>query len=127
MEENYKPTIRSSRVSNNEIVIMLESVSIAELMRMDELAEQLKQDLNITNLVPPIFWFSRIKATTEGRGDGTVLMTELCRICDEYSITVVDALNPYGQRGLADLIRFNQKFGFVLYGESLMIRFPKVI
>ncbi len=90
---------------------------------MDVYQEILKHEYSV-EIEPPIFFFNRIKAKTEGMGEGTLLMQELVKIFDEKGITVVNTLNPYGDMDLGALTAFYKKYGFESIVESLMIRRP---
>jgi len=74
----------------------------------------------------PLFFFNRLKAKEEGRGDGTVLMQELLIILDAGQITVVNPINAYGLRTTNELIRFFSKFDFRHIGLSVLLREPKI-
>ena len=115
----YEPTIAVENVSKMHIHISTESRACVDLDRADYLAEQ------YDGLIPPIFWFARIKAVKESQGDGTFLMKRLCEHADAQEATIINEINPYGRMDLAELQEWFQKFGFELIREGLVIRKPK--
>jgi hypothetical protein len=123
----YTPEIYSINVFERSISIMLKSRSIAELS-YDPTCKELVEDISkieAAKLKEPIFFFNRLKATKERRGDGKLLMETLVKILDEYKITVVNPINPYGSRSTEDLIRFFELSGFRHIGQGIVIREPK--
>jgi hypothetical protein len=120
--KQYFPEIAFERVNEHEITIMLKSASVAELNRADYMADY-GSDYDTLNV--PIFWFSRIKAKVEGRGDGTFLMQRVCHHADQLKATIVNAINPYGRKNLEQLIKWFERFGFEHVEENLVVRRPK--
>lgn len=116
----YTPSVLHERADEREIVVLLESRSVAELNAADFLLKE------FPDLTPPIFWFARIKATVEGIGDGTLMMQRVCHHLDSMGATAVNGINPYGKRDLQELIGFFGLFGFELGDgcEDTVIRKP---
>jgi hypothetical protein len=117
----YEPEIAIENISKTHISISLKSRAVAELDRADFLVDQ------YDGLVPPVFWFARIKSVTESQGDGTFLMKRLCRHADELGVTIVNEINPYGRMDMDELQEWFQKFGFELIRDGLVIRKPKCL
>lgn len=124
LKELLEAKLRSRSVRDDSIILYTEIGSACELSRENSLAEFLKKDFNI-KIEPPIFFFNRLKARTEGKGEGTLLMNELVKILDEKNITVVNQLNPYGKMTMENLEKFYSKYGFKKKVKGLMIREPK--
>ena len=78
----------------------------------------------------PIFWFTRLKVTTEHQGYGTKLLGWLEQICDALGWCVINQASPYGVMNLKDLTLFYQRHGFDLIykdkSSNLMYRCPKI-
>jgi hypothetical protein len=115
---SYKPVIDVENVSKTHIHISTKSRACIDLDRADHMADEFE-------LMPPVFWFARIKAMTESQGDGTFLMKKLCEHADALGATIINAINPYGRMNLAELQEWFQKFGFKLISEGLVIRKPQ--
>lgn len=107
--------------TEDDIALYTNLGSVAELSRVQpsEFTELLGIELQ-----EPVFWFSRLKARTEGIGEGTKLMVELVRVLDQRKATVINGVNPYGNLSLSELIKFYQKYGFKYLKDGIMIRFP---
>jgi|GEM_PF-4185725 len=109
--------LTTENVSKTHIYLAIDR-SVAELDRADHLADEYE-------LMPPVFWFARIKADPEGLGRGTALMKKVCEHADALEATIVNAINPYGRMNLEELQEWFQKFGFELIHKGLVIRKPQ--
>ena len=94
-------------------------------------AELCEMPEGIEGLENPVYFFNRIKVRPhlEGTGLGKALMIEICKLADKHGITIFNGLNPYGKRGLQELISFFKGSGFEMhsddgYGGVSMIRKP---
>tara|TARA_Y100000310_G_C20694347_1_gene824436 strand:+ start:3195 stop:3581 length:387 start_codon:yes stop_codon:yes gene_type:complete len=117
--------IRLRIVRDDYISLNTEMNSTAELSRMGKKSvDMYNKDFDM-DLKEPVFYFNRIKAREEGKGEGTLMMKELIKILDEKKVTVINELNPYGNLNLEDLQKFYSKYGFVKKQDHLMIRKPK--
>lgn len=117
--------IRLRIVRDDYISLNTEMNSTAELSRLEKQSvDMYNKDFNM-DLKEPVFYFNRIKAREEGKGEGTLMMKELIKILDEKKVTVINELNPYGNLNLEDLQKFYSKYGFVKKQDQLMIRKPK--
>jgi len=68
-------------IGDKYIYLITEKRSVCELDdRMDNF---LIESFSTLDLTPPVFWFSRLKAFKEGEGEGSFLMSELCKILDK--------------------------------------------
>jgi len=123
-----------SLTTNERISLMTDTRSVCELSAdvYDDWRESLHELTEMTlDSSVKLFFFNRIKAYKERKGDGTLLMNELVCILDREQITVLNCLSPYGKMKLSGLVRFNEKFGFeivfgsVKKGEVWMLRKPK--
>ena len=83
--------------------------------------------VHIENLNNPIYYFNRIKANqrVEGTGEGKALMIEVCKIADKHGITILNELNPYGNRDMKSLKEFFKASGFENFSPGVMVRKPK--
>jgi len=113
----YEPEIAYEFADEQHITVMLKSRSIAQLDRADFLIDQ--YDVVLESL---LFWFARIKAIHEGRGDGTLMMRRVCYHLDKMKATAINEINPYGKRDLEELIGFFALFGFQQIGEARIMR-----
>ena len=113
----YTPKILNEILTPDTISLMTTSMTHAGLDRADWLCEEM-------DLVSPVFWFSRIKAKIEHRGDGTFLMKKICAYADELKATIVNEINPYGDLSLEELICWFGKFGFKKYNRNVIVRNP---
>ena len=116
----YTPEIYCENLSLERVSLNTKGGTCAELDRADYLANELDLDLE-----PPIFWFARIKAKVEHRGDGTLLMKKICAYMDQLGATIVNTINPYGDRSLEELISWFEQFGFEHICDSLVVRKPQ--
>ena len=115
----------SENVDYAHISLMTELGSCCELDRYStasNLRLAISDPVLYLDLPDPVFWFTRLKAKVEGRGEGTRLMRRLVEILDERGITVVNALNPYGSMDVQALTEFYKKYGFSEVEEDLMVR-----
>lgn len=92
-------------------------------------AELSKVPFPIDGIEGTVYYFNRIKVPKEleGKGRGRALMIEVCKIVDEYDITIYNELNPYGKRDMDSLKSFFKASGFELFesgGSNAMIRKP---
>jgi GNAT superfamily N-acetyltransferase len=92
-------------------------------------AELSKTPFPIEGLEGTVYYFNRIKVQKEleGKGRGRALMIEVCKIVDEYDITIYNELNPYGNRDMDRLKSFFKASGFEPFesdGSNVMIRKP---
>lgn len=110
-------------VRDDFICIWTQGASIAELSLTNSYKEILEQEYSI-KVEQPLFFFNRIKAKVEGRGEGTLLMQEIVKILDEQNVAVINHINPYGSMDLEALVKFYTKFGFKSIDDQLMIRIP---
>jgi len=113
----YEPKLKVSNILPTHMCLMTESATVAELDRADFIAETIEPSLKA-----PIFWFARIKAKIEHRGDGTFLMKKICRIADLMDAAIVNGINPYGDRSLEELISWFGQFGFQHVEEGVVVR-----
>lgn len=83
---------------------------------------------------PDVWWFNRIKVKPShyGKGCGRDMMIALCEILDKRDITLINSLNPYGNRDLKSLIAFFEASAFEIVDELgdgkkdiVMIRTPQ--
>jgi len=106
------------------------TVSFSDRMGTAELGCLTEYRINVKNLPTPVYYFNRIKVPRkdEGKGFGKQLMIEVCRIADKEGITILNELNPYGNRDMESLQNFFAASGFEDFdklGPSVMVRKPK--
>jgi GNAT superfamily N-acetyltransferase len=111
-----------SSYRNNQVIVMTENRSVAELSCVIQ--------LELKGIDPPIFYFHRIKVLPEfeGTGEGRELMIEICRYMDHLNATIYNELNPYGKRDMEGLKSFFRASGFEDYesvNNHVMIRRPQ--
>jgi GNAT superfamily N-acetyltransferase len=89
---------------------------------------------NIIPNHPDVWFFNRIKVQPShyGKGCGKDLMIKLCEILDRKKISLINSLNPYGNRDLKSLIAFFEASAFEIVDELcggkkviVMIRRPQ--
>lgn len=103
------------------ITAFTENGSSAELSELGDM-------IQVEKLDRPVYYFNRIKANRrfEGTGEGKALMLEVCKIADKHGITILNELNPYGERDMESLKNFFRASGFEDFGnEHTMVRKPK--
>lgn len=84
--------------------------------------------IQIEGLDNPVYYFNRIKVRPkfEGTGEGKALMIEVCKVVDKHGITILNELNPYGNRDMDSLKEFFKASGFEIFNlENAMVRRPK--
>jgi hypothetical protein len=121
LKEEKMLKLSKKLIGDNYIYLITEKRSVCELDRMDNF---LIESFSTLDLTPPVFWFSRLKAFKEGEGEGSFLMSELCKILDEKQATVVNIINPYGKMSRKNLTNFYKKYGFKDC-NGVMIRRPQ--
>jgi hypothetical protein len=104
---SYQPELHAEVVTPDGISLMTKSNTHAALDRADFHIPDCPQVVS-----PPLFWFSRIKAKREHRGDGTFLMKRICRYMDLMEATILNCPNPYGDRSYDELVSWFSQFGF---------------
>lgn len=84
--------------------------------------------IEVENLTKPVYYFNRIKARPkfEGTGEGKALMIEICKLADKHKITILNQLNPYGNRDMDSLKEFFKASDFDERWPDVMVREPKV-
>ena len=114
----------NSRCSNGTMVVALdEGIGSAELSDLGSM-------ITIKGLDNPVYYFNRIKVEKrlQGKGKGKELMIEVCRLADKHGITIINELNPYGNRDMKDLKSFFRASGFKTFQlENTMVRKPRPV
>ena len=108
----------------NEII----TVNFSDRMGVAELSCLTSYNITISGLESPVYYFNRLKVPKEdeGKGFGKQLMIEVCKIADEEGITILNELNPYGNRDMERLKEFFSASGFEDFRtENTMVRRPR--
>lgn len=113
-DTEYKPELAYENLTPFNISIGTRSGAVAELDRM-----------SLDGFDEPVFWFARINAKKEHQGDGTFLMRRICDYVDSLGVSIINCVNPYGSRSLADLISWFEQFGFTKRGPTVIERKPR--
>ena len=130
--------MRKYEAKHNDITVMVNDNSdieyqgtISAMTQNGSCAElsDLGKGIEVKGLNNPVYYFNRIKAQRgrEGTGEGKALMIEICKVADEKGISILNELNPYGNRDEKSLIEFFKESGFEMFSEqaSVMVRKPK--
>lgn len=110
---------------NQELItIRTKNRSIAELSLMDS---DLVLDLFVMPEKMPLYMFNRISVipAMQGKGDGKILLDEVCRIADLYQFAIFLGINSYGRMNTEDLRSWYIRHNWIDLGNKLMVRFPK--
>ena len=110
-------------ITDKGIYLWTSNYSCAEL---NVCPSDMLSEIDVT-LQDPVFWFCRLKAKVEGRGEGTKLMDRLIDILDAGSISVINGVNPYGSMSMGNLKKFYKKYGFYEVGRDIMVRKPTIL
>jgi hypothetical protein len=70
------------------------------------------------------FFFNRLNVSKNSRGNGIshILLDKVCEIADEKKINIMNAINPYGELNLEQLIELYKKHGFILVCDNIVVR-----
>ena len=115
-------------INDSSITLGTDKGSILELSKMSlNQVQRYNSEFGVgIKNVKNCFFFNRIKAGRNTKGEGKKLMTELVKILDKQKVSVVLEVNPYGAFDLNGLIKFYKSYGFILVvqadGEALMRR-----
>lgn len=111
-------------IRKESITLFTDNKSVAELTLMDN---DLVPDLFIMPENMLLYMFNRINVLprNQGQGDGTTLLTEICRIADENQFAIFLGINAYGRMDTEELRQWYTKYGWYTIVENMMVRFPK--
>ena len=105
-----------------ELFTVNRSVASASLLPIGSYDNLFFNPLNL-----PIYFFHRINVIEgyRGIGEGTLLLTELCKIADEEKIAIFLGINPSGRMNRRELKEWYEKYGWEYLHSNMMIRWPK--
>ena len=119
------PKIIRELVNNELIILGTDDYAVCEL---SSLGMEKHKDYLLDHGIDyryPLFFFNRIKATKERRGNGTILMKRLVEICDEKGLAIINPINPYGRMNLEELKAWFGNYGFFEVTDTVIVRFPR--
>ena len=123
--------IKKQIIADDYIIFTTESGSSCELSRITSSIihkDEFPLDFDRIPDIKQIYFFNRIKAIKESRGDGTCLMKRLEEYADQNNLTIINPINPYGRMNLKQLNQWFKKYGFeqpIEEEPSYIIRYPK--